>query len=348
MPAPAVRSSDVSTYSALFRRVKETLLEGQRRIEQEKKRTYWETGGLILAHIMRNERRADYGSYVVLRLAEDLQVHESLIRRCVEFARVYKVLPIRAGRHELTWSHYRQLIAIADNGERESLERMAVDQQWTAEELGERIKAGKYALSDAEADSGKEPNVPGLPAAVPESSLNPLKGTLYTYRIIKPKTLNTASELQIDLGFSIVRNVEPRLVANFRDGDIVASIPKEDAYRFAKSDRTARDLYTYQAFVERVTDGDTLKVRIDLGFDTWVRQTLRLRAIDCPELATKSGEAAKAFVQSYIKEADRIVVRSSWSDKYGRYLADIFLTAENGEEVFLNGLLLEKGHAERC
>ncbi len=76
-------------------------------------------------------------------------------------------------------------------------------------------------------------------------------------------------------------------------------------------------------------------------------------------------------MQSYIKEAQRIVVRSSRSDKYDRYLADVFVPAptlllENGtntpraqqgragvstseakKDVYLNNLLLENNHAVR-
>ena len=109
-----------------------------------------------------------------------------------------------------------------------------------------------------------------------------------------------------------------------RNGDIVESRPRDDAYRFARVEATAKDLYTYNAFVERVLDGDTLKVRFDLGFNTWTRQTLRLRGLDAPELDTKEGQTAKTFVQSYIKEAQQIIVRSSRSDKYDRYLAESF------------------------
>ena len=98
---------------------------------------------------------------------------------------------------------------------------------------------------------------------------------------------------------------------------------------------------------ERVIDADTLKVRLDLGFGMFSRHDLRLRGIDCPEMSTKTGEEAKVFVQSYIKEAQRIVVRSSRSDKYDRYLADVFLPAEEGKDVYLNNLLLDNDHAIR-
>ena len=62
---------------------------------------------------------------------------------------------------------------------------------------------------------------------------------------------------------------------------------------------------------------------------------------------TKAGEGSKIFVQSCIKEAQRIVVRSSRSDKYDRYLADVFMPGEGEKEVYLNNLLLENNQAVR-
>jgi len=99
-------------------------------------------------------------------------------------------------------------------------------------------------------------------------------------------------------------------------------------------------------------------VRLDLGFDTWNRQTLRLRGLDCPELDTKAGQEAKVFVSAQLKSAPFLIVRSSRSDKYDRYLADIFVPAtgnkststeqrESSDEIYLNNLLLETGHAVR-
>ena len=62
---------------------------------------------------------------------------------------------------------------------------------------------------------------------------------------------------------------------------------------------------------------------------------------------TMAGKEAKVIVQLYIKEAQRIVVRSSRSDKYDRYLADVYLPGEEGKDIYLNNFLLEHGHAER-
>ena len=73
-----------------------------------------------------------------------------------------------------------------------------------------------------------------------------------------------------------------------------------------------------------------------------------MRGIDCPEVGTKDGDAAKAFVQSLLKEASQIILRSSRSDKYDRYLADVFIPTDGTEDIYLNNLLLEHGHAQRA
>jgi hypothetical protein len=328
-----------SDYQGLLRKVKETLIEGQQRIEAERVRTYWETGRLIHGHVLKFADRAEYGAEVVANVARDLNVDRSLLTRCVQFAKRYPQLPIGAGRHKFNWAHYRQLITITDEKERLLLERTVVEKDWTAEELEQRLKSKRS--SEPEAGPSRK--------SVRQTPLTPLRGELYTYRLTTRPTVGAGEDsgLLIDLGFGIFREIDDR----WKDGDIVQSRPREDAYKFSKIEATAKDLFTYIAYVERVVDGDTIKVRFDLGFETFTRQTLRLRGIDCPEMDTKAGQEAKAFVQSYIKEAQRIIVRSSRSDKYDRYLADIFIPSGNEPEpatdLFLNNLLLERGHAQR-
>jgi micrococcal nuclease len=331
-------------YPAFFRRVKAVLLDGQQRIEAERLRTFWEAGWLIQTYILQNKERAKYGGAVVLKLAEDLGVDPSLVKRCRRFFQRYPQGPIGPTSAQLTWSHYQELIDVSDNTERSRLEKAVLKNGLTIQEL----RARKRDLRQSEAGEARSVGTAPLATVPSRALLVPLKGTLYTYQIIRPKLISAGngSALGVDLGFKITRNVGPRLLSSFSDGDVVASIPKEDAYRFSKADRTAQDLYTYQAFVTKVVDGDTLHVHVDLGFDTWIDETLRLRGIDCPEMKTREGDAAKAYVQSLIKEADLITVRSYKPDKFDRYLADIFIPGEDGG-VYLNNLLLEKGHAVR-
>lgn len=126
-------------------------------------------------------------------------------------------------------------------------------------------------------------------------------------------------------------------------------------------------LYTYAAEVLRVTDADTFKLNIDVGFSTKMQHKVRLRGINCPELKTKKGEEAKKFVEKELqvgefqvkrvkgtgKRAKSIVViRTYRSGKFGRYIVDLwYLKGETNKEVILqkgkllNQVLLDKGFA---
>lgn len=334
-------------YQVLLKRVRKILIDGQRRIEAERVRTYWETGRAILDDILEHKDRADYGAEVVKYLADDLDMHPRLLQYSIRFARVYPRAPIVNGRSQFNWGHYRALMAVPDDKLRLSLEKAAAQNGWTAEELTARIKKDRpqsdnHGIRDTD-DEIQQPS---------RKPLVPLRGMLYTYQIVKRPAVNAndAPELRVDLGFGVFHKVEARLLSAFKEGDIVESRPKDDAYKFYKTDRTAKDLYTYAADIEKIIDGDTLKVRFDLGFNIEIRQTLRLRGLDCPEMDTKEGQQAKAFVQSHIKEATQLIVRSSRSDKYDRYLADVFIPqgAEPDPEtdICLNNSLLQTGNAK--
>jgi len=42
-----------------------------------------------------------------------------------------------------------------------------------------------------------------------------------------------------------------------------------------------------------------------------------------------------------------VFIKTVKSDKYDRYLGDVFYTDKTGKQVYLNNLLLENGHAVR-
>ena len=114
-----------------------------------------------------------------------------------------------------------------------------------------------------------------------------------------------------------------------------------ERYHLTPSALGTSALYTYQAAVDRVVDGDTLWAEIDCGFDIWVRQKLRLRGIDAPELSREEGQRVRERVEKRVNEGPRVLVSTQRPDKYGRYLADLFLP----DGGFLNGELVEQGEA---
>lgn len=118
----------------------------------------------------------------------------------------------------------------------------------------------------------------------------------------------------------------------------------------------------YKAIVENVVDGDTLLVRIDLGFDVWVNERTRFRGINASEVVKSGlpsgdnrarGEKAKQFVQEKLRRLPFIVLKTYKTDNYGRYVVDIFYhpTLSQKEAVyergfFLNSQMVEKGLAD--
>ncbi|MBI2947717.1 MAG: thermonuclease family protein [Verrucomicrobia bacterium] len=138
------------------------------------------------------------------------------------------------------------------------------------------------------------------------------------------------------------------------DASQARGLSPDDLVRFSSANQPVRaadavgaDLYTYEAEVARVVDGDTLWVKVWLKRPLWLKEKLRLRGLDAAEIDTEEGRVAKEFVEGQIKKTTRVLVTTTKPDKWDRYLSDVFLMLPGGEEVFLNNLLLEEGHARR-
>lgn len=73
----------------------------------------------------------------------------------------------------------------------------------------------------------------------------------------------------------------------------------------------------FKAVVDKVVDGDTIHMRLDIGFDITIYGRCRVYGINAPEVRTASGQTAKLFAQSLLSPGDEVsVVSHSW-DKYG-------------------------------
>jgi micrococcal nuclease len=102
--------------------------------------------------------------------------------------------------------------------------------------------------------------------------------------------------------------------------------------------------YRYRAHVEKIYDGDTITVRVDLGFHTHTIQRLRLARIDAWEVRGEerpAGLIARDWLRTQILGKD-IEVETSKTGKYGRYIAEVF-TVDGG---CLNDALVANGHAK--
>ena len=99
-----------------------------------------------------------------------------------------------------------------------------------------------------------------------------------------------------------------------------------------------------KAIVIRHVDADTTHVRVDAGYDIEVNLTVRWYGIDAPEISTPEGMAALDWVEAQIPVGTTVWIQGikDKREKYGRYLARIFLPASM---VCLNDELLARGMA---
>lgn len=104
--------------------------------------------------------------------------------------------------------------------------------------------------------------------------------------------------------------------------------------------------YQYNAHVVKVYDGDTVTVDVDLGFKIKHRVILRLYGIDTPEIRGEErpeGLVSRDYVADKILNKDIIIETfKKAGDKYGRWLATIYVDGVN-----LNQELVEQGLAEK-
>ena len=116
----------------------------------------------------------------------------------------------------------------------------------------------------------------------------------------------------------------------------------------------------YRCSLDRVIDGDTIDVYIDLGFDVMTRKRCRLLGIDTPESRTSDKEEKKYGLQSKQKlkewclkavasDKDDIhlelrCVKGKTNDKYGRVLGEVWII-DGDQENNVNRWLCENHYA---
>lgn len=86
-------------------------------------------------------------------------------------------------------------------------------------------------------------------------------------------------------------------------------------------------MHIYEATVERVVDGDTVVLNVDLGFGVWLRkQSFRLLGINAREKSDEGGREARENLAALLGNVGSVIIKSVKIDKYGgRFDADIFL-----------------------
>ena len=107
--------------------------------------------------------------------------------------------------------------------------------------------------------------------------------------------------------------------------------------------------------INRVVDGDTIDVTIDLGFDLYKKERVRVAGVDTPEKRTRDKEEkelgldATAWLKEKLDGAlrgdDELIIRTELVGgvgKYGRLLGWLYV---GDNDLSLNELMITEGYA---
>ena len=107
--------------------------------------------------------------------------------------------------------------------------------------------------------------------------------------------------------------------------------------------------------INRVLDGDTIDVTIDLGFELYKKERVRVAGVDTPEKRTRDKEEKalgidatnwlKQKLEETIKGDEELLIRTELKGgvgKYGRLLGWLYI---GDASISLNELMIEQGYA---
>ena len=107
--------------------------------------------------------------------------------------------------------------------------------------------------------------------------------------------------------------------------------------------------------INKVVDGDTIDVTIDLGFDLYKKERVRIAGVDTPEKRTRDLEEKalgldatywmKKQLDDTIKGDDELIIRTELkggTGKYGRLLGWLYV---GEDDISLNEKMITEGYA---
>lgn len=93
----------------------------------------------------------------------------------------------------------------------------------------------------------------------------------------------------------------------------------------------------------KILDGDSAWLRVDVGNGMSWQDNFRLNGINAPEKGTPGAAEATAYLAELLKNG-LSRVETFKPDKYGRWLADLYVSADHGE-LYVNRMMVVSGHA---
>ena len=105
-------------------------------------------------------------------------------------------------------------------------------------------------------------------------------------------------------------------------------------------------VYFYYAEVVRWVDGDTVDLKVELGFHLTTESRFRLYGIDTPERGRPGYKEAIEFVNTLAPVGTLVLIESHPpQDKYGRYLTRVYPIVTIHQAVEVGSTLISAGLA---
>jgi len=140
---------DLQTTSLLLEDLTQLIEQAQKHIQSQVNSAmialYWHIGKSIQNDILKNGR-AEYGKSIIKSISNDLTLKfgrgysRSNVNRMVDFYTKFSTVEISATlSHQLSWSHFVELIKLKDDLQREFYLTMTTNEHWSVRQLSERI-----------------------------------------------------------------------------------------------------------------------------------------------------------------------------------------------------------------
>ena len=119
-----------------------------RAVNNERTTMYWSIGKRIFEEEQQGKERADYGTFLIKYLAEELQPQYGIgysVRQLERYRQFYRTFPIASAlRTQLSWTQYKLLISIDNEEKREFYIAESVKNNWTSRQLERQINSSLF------------------------------------------------------------------------------------------------------------------------------------------------------------------------------------------------------------
>jgi predicted nuclease of restriction endonuclease-like (RecB) superfamily len=119
-----------------------------RAVDTERTLLYWHIGRRIFEEEQAGKDRAEYGSYLIKFLSEQLQPEYGggySVRQLERYRQLYRTFPIASAlRTQLSWTQYKLLLSIDNQDKREYYIAETVKNNWTVRQLERQINSSLY------------------------------------------------------------------------------------------------------------------------------------------------------------------------------------------------------------